>query len=178
MGPDERPATRTPLRGSDPDELEAFAERTGAADGPPPFLRLDDQLCFALYSATNAVVRAYRPLLKDLGLTYPQYLVMMALWEQDDISLGDLAARLDLPLHGLSPVLERLDQAGLLARLPDPSDRRVSRVSLTPAGQALEQQAALVAYQVRCHTELAPDGIDRLRQELHELNQRISRHLD
>lgn len=147
------------------------------ADGPSPVLRLDDQLCFALYAATNAIVRSYRPLLKQLGLTYPQYLVMMALWEQDGISLSDLAGRLDLPAHGLSPVIERLEQAHLLDRRRDEEDRRVFRAALTPAGRDLEQQAAIAQHRVRCDTELAPDELARLRAELHDLSARLTGHL-
>lgn len=134
-------------------------------DGP----RLDNQLCFALYTATNAVVRSYRPLLKEIGLTYPQYLVMMALWEADDVSVTALAARLDLPLHGLSPIIERLDRAGLLSRTRDADDRRAVRIVLTETGRGLEHQAALVQHQVRCQTALNNAEVERLRVELHSV---------
>ncbi|GAA3551546.1 MarR family transcriptional regulator [Microlunatus spumicola] len=136
---------------------------------PEPCLRLDDQLCFALYAATNAVVRSYRPLLLELGLTYPQYLVMMALWEKEDLSVGDLGARLDLPVSGITPVLDRLDRAGLLDRRRGTPDRRVVLVALTDAGRALEEQAAKAQHQVRCQTLLTPDALANLRDELQDL---------
>ena len=90
-------------------------------------LRLDDQLCFALYSATNAVVRRYRPLLAELGITYPQYLLLLVLWQDGPCTVGGLGDRLSLPPHGLSPLLDRLEQAGLVQRCllytsPSPRD--------------------------------------------------------
>ncbi len=97
-------------------------------------LRLDDQLCFGLYAATNAVTRAYRPLLRAIGLTYPQYLVMLVLWEQDQVSVHEIADRLELAPHAISPLLGRLEDAGLVVRRRDTSDRRVVWVGLTQAG--------------------------------------------
>ena len=138
---------------------------------PEPCLRLDDQLCFALYAATNAVVRAYRPLLLELGLTYPQYLVMMALWEQEDVSVGDLGARLGLPVSGITPVLDRLDRAGLLDRRRGSPDRRVVLIALTDEGRALEEEAAKAQHQVRCQTMLSPGALATLRGELQDLVQ-------
>jgi DNA-binding MarR family transcriptional regulator len=138
---------------------------------PEPCLRLDDQLCFALYSATNAIVRAYRPLLHELGLTYPQYIVLMALWEQEDVSVGDLGARLGLPLSGITPVLDRLERAGLLERRRGAPDRRVVLVTLTDAGRATEEQAARAQHEVRCRTMLSPGALATLRGELQDLVQ-------
>ena len=136
---------------------------------PEPFLRLDDQLCFALYAASSAIVRAYRPLLADLGLTYPQYIVLMALWEREDVSVGDLGQRLGLPPSGVTPVLDRLEAAGLLLRRRGSEDRRHVVVALTDAGRALEEQAARAQHQVRCQTLLTPDALAGLRTELHDL---------
>lgn len=145
--------------------------------GPKTRLRLDDQVCFALYTATNAVVRAYRPLLQGLGLTYPQYLVIMALWEEEDLTMSELAVRLHLPQHGLSPIVQRLLTAGWAERRQDPSDGRVVRVSLTATGRALEQAAAQIQHQVLCQTALTPDAHTRLRAELDALTSRLETHL-
>lgn len=113
----------------------------------PPLL--DDQLCFALYAASRAVTRAYAPMLKTLGLTYPQFLVMMVLWEDDNLSVRDLGQRLHLDSGTLTPLLKRLESAGLLERARDPEDERRLRVALTPAGTRLgpaagEAQRALI----------------------------------
>jgi DNA-binding MarR family transcriptional regulator len=131
--------------------------------------RLDDQLCFALYTASATLVRAYRPMLEKIGLTYPQFLVMMVLWEDDDISVGTLADRLDLPANGLAPVLDRLVKAGLVERQRDPSDRRVHRMRLTEAGRELQDEGARIAGEVRCRTRMPEDELMKLRGALMEL---------
>ena len=131
-------------------------------------LRLDDQLCFALYAATNAITRRYRPLLGELGLTYPQYLVMLVLWQDGPSSVGGLAGRLELEPHAVSPLLRRLERAGLLERRRA-TDRRRSIVSLTARGRALERDAARAQAAVACATGLEPDDLDRLRDRLREL---------
>ncbi|WP_217632110.1 MarR family winged helix-turn-helix transcriptional regulator [Rubrimonas cliftonensis] len=132
-------------------------------------LRLDDQLCFALYAATNAVVRAYRPMLRELGLTYPQYLVMLALWQDGPSPIGTIADRLSLPQNALSPLLERLSKNGLVRRQRDPADRRVIHISLTEAGAALEPAASRVQQAVECHTGLDPDALAAMRGALRAL---------
>src|SRR3712207_7644033 len=91
---------------------------------PPPSVALDDQLCFALYAASRAVTARYRPMLEQLGLTYPQYLVMMLLWEQDNQTVGQLGARLALDSGTLSPLLKRLTAAGLVTRHRRVEDER------------------------------------------------------
>ncbi|GAA1843724.1 MarR family winged helix-turn-helix transcriptional regulator [Microlunatus capsulatus] len=159
---------QTPPVVADPSD-DVLAD-TATQDAPAGRLRLDDQLCFALYAATNEIVRVYRPLLAELGLTYPQYLLMMALWEQDDQPVTALARTLHLPAHGVLPVLTRLAEAGLVSRRPDPVDRRVTRVTLTPAGAALEGSAAAAQRVVASRTRLAPDAFRELRSGLHELS--------
>ena len=123
---------QTPPAVADPSD-DVLAE-TATQDAPAGRLRLDDQLCFALYAATNEIVRVYRPLLAELGLTYPQYLLMMALWEQDDQPVTAPARTLHLPAHGVLPVLTRLAEAGLVSPAPrsrrptgDPGDAHASR---------------------------------------------------
>jgi DNA-binding MarR family transcriptional regulator len=134
--------------------------------------RLDDQLCFALYAATNAITRVYRPLLKDIGLTYPQYLVLLILWEGPR-QIGEIAERLRLASHAVSPLIDRLEQADLVRRTRLDADGRVVLVELTDAGRQLETQAAHVQERVRCATMLDPDEVDRLRSDLHALLERL-----
>ncbi len=132
-------------------------------------LRLDDQLCFALYAATNAVTRAYRPLLRELGLTYPQYLTLMALWQHGTGTVSELAERLDLPPHAMTPLLQRLERAGLISRRRSPVDSRAVLVELTPDGIELEGAAARVQRTVECATGLSPHALAALRGQLHDL---------
>lgn len=107
----------------------------------PPLLRLDNQVCFALYSASLAMTKLYKPLLAALGLTYPQYLVMLVLWEQDGLSVSELGERLYLDSGTLTPLLKRLEAQGLLARQRDAADERRVRITLTGDGQALRSRA-------------------------------------
>lgn len=132
-------------------------------------LRLDDQLCFALYAATNAITRAYRPLLRELGVTYPQYLTLMALWQHGTGTVSELAQHLDLPAHALTPLLQRLEQAGLITRRRSPQDSRVVLVDLTSKGIELQTSAAAVQRTVQCATGLSPHALAALRGELHDL---------
>lgn len=106
--------------------------------------KLDHQLCFALYSASLAMTKLYKPLLDSLGLTYPQYLVMLVLWEQDTQSVSMLGARLGLDSGTLTPLLKRLEEAGLLLRRRDVLDERRVIVQLTHAGRKLQKPAASV----------------------------------
>ena len=135
----------------------------------PTNLRLDDQLCFALYAATNQVTRAYRPLLESIGLTYPQYLVMLVLWESDTRPIGDIAGRLQLAPHALSPMLRRLELAGLVQRQVDGTDGRVVNVSLTTQGRELERAASRAQLDVVEQTGLCGEDLADLREALHAL---------
>jgi DNA-binding MarR family transcriptional regulator len=103
---------------------------------------LDDQLCFALYSASMAINRAYKPLLDDLGITYPQYLVLNALWQDDGQTVGAIAERLGLDSSNVTPLVKRMEGSGLLSRQRNPSDERQVVVSLTDAGRALQARSA------------------------------------
>ncbi|WP_207482029.1 MarR family winged helix-turn-helix transcriptional regulator [Arenibaculum pallidiluteum] len=106
--------------------------------------KLDNLLCFALYSATHAFGRVYKPLLDDLGLTYPQYLAMLVLWEQDDQTVGSLGQRLSLESNTLTPLLKRLEAMGHVQRSRDPADERQVRIRLTPQGRALQEKGNAV----------------------------------
>jgi DNA-binding MarR family transcriptional regulator len=134
---------------------------------------LDDQLCFALYAATNAVVRAYRPLLADIGLTYPQYLIMLVLWQDGPSVVTHIADRLNLAPNAISPLLDRLEKQGLLTRQRDRADRRIVHVELTQEGREAHEAASMAQYDVVCRTHLAPDDLNRLREELRALADRI-----
>jgi DNA-binding MarR family transcriptional regulator len=111
-------------------------------------LKLDNQLCFAIVTAARNVVSIYRPVLEPLGLTHPQYLVMLALWEQSPRSLGDLAAELAMEPATLSPLVKRLEAQGVLARTRRPADERVLDIALTAAGSALRTRALDVPREV------------------------------
>ncbi|GAB3066646.1 MarR family winged helix-turn-helix transcriptional regulator [Pedococcus soli] len=137
-------------------------------------LRLNDQLCFALYAATNQVTRAYRPLLEAVGLTYPQYLVMLVLWESDDQPAHEIADRLQLSPAAVSPILGRLEEAGLVVRDLDPDDARTRRVRLTPKGAAVELGASRAQLNVVEQTGLCGDELTGLRDDLHDLVMRMS----
>ncbi|WP_456776863.1 MarR family winged helix-turn-helix transcriptional regulator [Bradyrhizobium sp. USDA 4369] len=109
-----------------------------------PEVKLDELLCFGIYAAGHAFNRVYKQLLDDLNVTYPQYLVMVLLWERDDQTVGELGSRLFLESNTLTPLLKRLEALGYIARRRDPSDERQVRISLTPAGAALRAKAATV----------------------------------
>ena len=111
-------------------------------DGPE--VKLDELLCFGIYAAGHAFNRVYKQLLDDLNVTYPQYLVMVLLWERDDKTVGELGSRLFLESNTLTPLLKRLEALGYIARRRDPSDERQVRISLTEAGAALRAKAATV----------------------------------
>ena len=137
-------------------------------------LRLDEQLCFALYAATNAVTRAYRPLLAQLELTYPQYLVMLVLWQEENSTSRAIAQRLQLSANAISPLLDRLEESGLIVRERDRTDRRVVHITLTPRGGALESDVYDVQQVVECQTGLASDDLNQLRDELAALAERMA----
>ena len=104
-------------------------------------LKLDQQVCFRLYTASRLVTQAYRPLLEPLGLTYPQYLVMLVLWEKDNLLVSELCQRLQLDTNTVTPLLQRMEKAGLLIRTRGIADGRQTLVSLTKKGHRLEEQA-------------------------------------
>jgi DNA-binding MarR family transcriptional regulator len=128
--------------------------------------RLNEQLCFALYAANNAMGRAFRPLLQQLGVTYPQYLVLLVLWEHRELRLGQIAEELDLATHAVSPIIDRLEANGFLVREMDPTDRRAVKVLITPAGAALEHQGVEIQNAARCRTQLSDEAVVALRTAL------------
>ncbi len=142
-------------------------------------LHLDQQLCFALYAASRAVTRAYGPLLEPLGVTYPQYLVLLVLWEEDDVPVKRLGERLFLDSATLTPLLKRLEQQGVVTRRRDEDDERVVRIQLTPAGRALRSKARKVPAALACRAGCDPGDaralaeLARLRDELITLTRKL-----
>lgn len=141
--------------------MGAPAERN---DESLPVLR--EQLCFALYTATHRVVRAYRPMLEPLGLTYVQYLVMLVLWESAPRSVGELGAQLHLDSGTLTPLLKRMEKAGLVIRERDSEDERRVLISLTEHGQSLRASSREIADNMLCQTELSRDDATQLRTQI------------
>ena len=136
-------------------------------------LELDQQLCFALYAASRAVTARYRPMLEAIGLTYPQYLVMMLLWEEDHQTVGQLGSRLALDSGTLSPLLKRLEARALVERRRSQVDERVVEVFLTPEGRALEQRALELFPRLVCKTELSFGELAQLRDTLRKLTRTL-----
>jgi DNA-binding MarR family transcriptional regulator len=126
-------------------------------DAPPDLLRLDLQICFALYSSANLVTRLYRPLLDPLGITYPQYLALMVLWESSPQTVGALGKRLSLDSGTLTPLFKRLEAAGLVERRRDPEDERRVLIDLTQAGRDLHAKALSIPYSIMCQLPLNLD---------------------
>ncbi|MGW0824095.1 MarR family winged helix-turn-helix transcriptional regulator [Streptomyces sp. NPDC002845] len=135
-------------------------------------LLLDEQLCFALYAAQRAVTAAYRPLLDELGLTYPQYLVLLVLWERGETTVKDLAGALRLDYGTVSPLLKRLESAGLVRRERSASDERSVLVAVTGHGETLRERATAVPAELLAATGLHGGDVARLRAELWELAER------
>ena len=121
-------------------------------------LKLDNQVCFRLYSVSRLITQSYQPWLSKLGITYTQYIVMMVLWEQDHQPVNDIAKRLLLETNTVTPLIQRMETEGLVRREKDKADARKTIVSLTPKGQELEEQAAEVP---SCMTQMfVEEGLD------------------
>ena len=146
------------------------------ADDRKLSLKLDDQLCFALYSASNALKKAYRPALKALGLTYPQYRVMMVLWEKDHQMVSEIGERLFLDSATLTPLLKRMETTGLLTRVRSSKDERQVFVSLTDKGKTLEAEAGVAPHSAFQATGCTPDELVALRDRLKELRTELMAH--
>lgn len=143
-----------------------------------PLQTLESQLCFALYSVTNAVGRNYAPLLDAMGLTYSQYLAMLVLWEQDDISVGEIGRRLFLDSGTLTPLLKRLEAAGHVERRRNPADERQVRVCLTASGHGLREQARRLPREMACAMGRTGQEIAALRDDLLRLRSSLMTALD
>ena len=137
-----------------------------APGAAPDLLALDRQVCFALAVASRTVISLYRPLLEPMGLTHPQYLVMLALWEDEPLRVSELADRLSLEPATLSPLLKRLESAGLVTRRRDPHDERAVAVGLTPAGRRLRAQAEKIPPAVMARLGIGLTELEELRDRL------------
>lgn len=140
-------------------------------------LLLDQQLCFALYSANLALHKVYRKLLNQLDLTYPQYLVMLVLWERDALTVSAIGERLFLDSATLTPLLKRMEAAGLLLRRRAAEDERQVIVALTDAGRALREKARTVPEAVMCATDCSVNEMLEIKQQLESLRGRLINQL-
>lgn len=141
---------------------------------PADLLRLDQQICFPLYAASRLVTRLYQPLLEPLGLTYPQYIVLMILWEESPCSVSRIGERALLASNTLTPLLKRLEQQGLVARRRAAHDERVVTIALTDAGQALRSECACVPLQLFAQIGYPVEEALRLKSQLDALLARLS----
>ena len=137
------------------------------------WLQLDKQLCFALYSASLAMNKVYKPLLDPLGLTYPQYLALMVLWERDALTVSELGERLFLDSGTLTPLLKRMEAAGWVARARDTADERRVIVSLTPDGRALRRRAQAIPKALAAATGCTADELISLTERLQQLRTQL-----
>ena len=148
-----------------------MTSRTLSADEA---LKLDNQLCFALYAASLAMTKLYKPLLDELGLTYPQYLVMLVLWEGDGLMVTELGERLFLDSGTLTPLLKRLESAGFVSRMRDVEDERRVHIHLTTAGRRLKTRAAKVPACMLAATQCSLPEVVQLTERVRALRQRLA----
>jgi DNA-binding MarR family transcriptional regulator len=148
-----------------------MARKPMAADQP---LRLDNQICFAVYSAAHAFNRVYKPLLDRLGLTYPQYLVMLVLWERDGVPLKDIGERLFLDSGTLTPLLKRLEAAQIIKRTRSTADERQVLIALTHHGLALKETARAVPQSILAATACSVGELLSLKNEIVALRDRLN----
>ena len=137
-------------------------------------LRLDNQICFAVYSASHAFNRVYKPLLDRLGLTYPQYLVMLVLWERDNIPLKDIGERLFLDSGTLTPLLKRLEATGLIKRTRSTEDERQVLIELTREGHALREKAKAVPQSILAASACSVGELVAMKNEIVALRDRLN----
>ncbi|MBR0737115.1 MarR family transcriptional regulator [Bradyrhizobium liaoningense] len=148
-----------------------MARKPSAADAP---LRLDNQICFAVYSAAHAFNRVYKPLLDRLGLTYPQYLVMLVLWERDDVPVKDIGERLFLDSGTLTPLLKRLEAAHLVKRTRSSEDERQVLIALTSQGHALKDKARAVPQSILAASDCSVSELVAMKDEIVALRDRLN----
>ena len=137
-------------------------------------LLLENQLCFPLYACARKIVAAYNPFLKEIGLTYAQYITMMVLWEDNEIAMRDLGKRLYLDSGTLTPVLKKLEAMGYLKRYRNPEDERILMVSITDNGKALRKNAEKVPYQMGCLVNqegelFSSEEVSKLKEQLYQI---------
>lgn len=138
--------------------------------------KLDEQLCFALYSTSLALNKVYRRLLAPLGLTYPQYLAMLVLWERDGLTVSEIGERLHLDSATLTPLLKRLEASGLITRTRATHDERQVVIELSKEGRDLKARARSVPADLFCASECSPDDLVALKQQLESLRESLARN--
>ncbi|MHC2338676.1 DNA-binding MarR family transcriptional regulator [Bradyrhizobium sp. USDA 4454] len=156
------------------DTMTIMGRKQTAADQA---LRLDNQICFAVYSTAHAFNRVYKPLLDRLGLTYPQYLVMLALWERDDVPVKDLGERLFLDSGTLTPLLKRLEAAALIRRTRSSADERIVLITLTPQGHALREKARAIPQSILAASACTVGELLAMKDEIVALRDRLNKVL-
>jgi len=149
--------------------------RSSTPQATDEMLKLDNQLCFAVYSASLAMTRLYKPVLEKLHLTYPQYLVMLALWEQDGPTVSELGERLSLDSGTLTPLLKRLEASGYVARVRDVADERRVHIMLTATGRKLKARAANVPGCLMAAAQCSVPELIALTQQIQTLRDRIKK---
>jgi len=137
-------------------------------------LQLDNQLCFALYSTSLAMTKLYKPMLEEMGLTYPQYLAMLVLWEQDGLTVSELGERLYLDSGTLTPLLKRMETAGLLSRIRAVQDERRVHITLTAAGRKLKAKAAKIPGCIMSATQCSIPELVSLTQQVQSFRKRLT----
>ena len=132
-------------------------------------LKLDNQLCFPFYSVSRLIIRRYKPLLDELGITYSQYLVLLVLWEQDEQPVNDIARKLYLQTNTVTPLLQRLEALKIVKRLKSSEDERKVLVSLTEKGFQLKNKAAQIPFKLMEGVEISTDELLALKEQLHRM---------
>jgi DNA-binding MarR family transcriptional regulator len=145
--------------------------KTDTADA---MLQLDNQLCFALYSTSLAMTKLYKPMLEEMGLTYPQYLAMLVLWEQDGLTVSELGERLYLDSGTLTPLLKRMETAGLVSRIRAVQDERRVHITLTAAGRKLKARAARIPGCILSATQCSIPELVSLTQQVQSFRKRLT----
>ena len=148
--------------------------KTDTANATDAMLQLDNQLCFALYSTSLAMTKLYKPLLEEMGLTYPQYLAMLVLWEQDGLTVSELGERLYLDSGTLTPLLKRMESAGLVSRIRAVEDERRVHITLTAAGRKLKARAAKIPGCIMSATQCSVPELVSLTQQVQSFRQRLT----
>lgn len=136
-------------------------------------LKLENQICFAIYACSRELTKLYRPLLQELGLTYTQYVTMLALWEQDQVTVSTLGAKLYLDSGTLTPLLKKLEAAGLITRTRDKNDERNVVIALTEQGKQLREQAVDIPEKLLCQLDASPEEGTLLLTQMQELMARV-----
>ena len=142
-------------------------------NNPDPTLLLENQICFSIYACSREITKLYRPLLQELGLTYTQYVTMLALWERDEVMVNELGARLYLDSGTLTPLLKKLQAAGLVSRTRDKQDERSVLIALTDEGQALREKALHIPEALMCKLDASPEESIELLRSMQTLMSRI-----